>query len=188
MRKALFTLAGLVLPGLVLPGLALLGTWPAAAAEKTITMNAITASGVGQSIGTITAKDTPQGLMLTPQLTGLAPPGPHGFHVHEKPDCGPGPGANNQPAAGMAAGGHYDPKKTGKHHGPHKDAAGHLGDLPPLVVDGDGKATLPVIAPRLKTRDLNGRALMIHAGGDNYADEPQPLGGGGGRIACGLVR
>ena len=28
---------------------------------------------------------------------------------------------------------------------------------------------------------------MIHAGGDNYSDEPQPLGGGGGRIACGVI-
>jgi Cu-Zn family superoxide dismutase len=27
---------------------------------------------------------------------------------------------------------------------------GHLGDLPVLVVDKDGKATTPVIAPRLK--------------------------------------
>lgn len=161
---------------------------PAAlAAEKTITINAISASGVGQQIGTITAKDTPQGLMLTPQLANLSPPGPHGFHVHEKPDCGPGPGANNQPAAGMAAGGHYDPKKTGKHHGPH-DKEGHLGDLPPLVVDDGGKAALPVIAPRLKVKDLAGRALMIHAGGDNYADQPAALGGGGARIACGVIK
>jgi Cu-Zn family superoxide dismutase len=28
---------------------------------------------------------------------------------------------------------------------------------------------------------------MIHEGGDNYADEPKPLGGGGARIACGVV-
>jgi Cu-Zn family superoxide dismutase len=27
----------------------------------------------------------------------------------------------------------------------------------------------------------------VHAGGDNYADEPQPLGGGGARTACGVV-
>lgn len=178
MRTALSTLAGFML----------IGALPAMAAEKTVTINAISASGVGQQIGTVTAKDTPQGLMLTPQLSELSPPGPHGFHVHEKPDCGPGPGANNQPAAGMAAGGHYDPKKSGQHHGPHKDAGGHLGDLPPLVVDDSGKATLPVIAPRLKASDLAGRALMIHAGGDNYADQPAPLGGGGGRIACGVVR
>ena len=28
---------------------------------------------------------------------------------------------------------------------------------------------------------------MIHAGGDNYSDQPQPLGGGGARIACGVI-
>jgi len=49
-------------------------------------------------------------------------------------------------------------------------------------------ATLPVLASHLKAKDLKGRALMIHAGGDNYSDQPQPLGGGGARIACGVVR
>lgn len=171
---------------IVAAGLALAAV-SAQAAEKTITINSISASGVGAVIGTITAKDTPQGLMLTPNLKGLAPPGPHGFHVHEKPDCGAAANPQGQMAAGMAAGGHYDPQKTGKHHGPH-DKTGHLGDLPPLVVNDDGSATLPVIAPRLKVSNLSGRAVMIHAGGDNYSDEPAPLGGGGGRIACGVVR
>lgn len=164
-------------------------TQSAWAAEKTIAINAISASGVGESIGTIVAKDSAQGLLLTPKLVKLLPAGPHGFHMHEKPDCGPGPNpaANNQMAAGFAAGGHYDPKKTGMHHGPgHKD--GHVGDLPVLVVDGDGSATLPMVVPHLKVKDLVGRSLMIHAGGDNYSDTPAPLGGGGGRIACGVVR
>jgi Cu-Zn family superoxide dismutase len=170
-----------------LTGAAALAAGPVFAAEKTIDIHAITASGVGSKIGTIAAKDTPQGLMLSPALANLQPPGPHGFHLHEKPDCGPGPGPNGQPAAGMGAGGHYDPRRTGRHHGPH-DRMGHMGDLPPLVVNGDGTATLPVIAPRLKVKDLSGHALMIHAGGDNYSDEPTPLGGGGGRIACGVIR
>lgn len=159
----------------------------ASAAEKSIDIMAISASGVGAKIGTILAKDAKQGLVLTPQLTGLAPAGPHGFHLHEKPDCGAGPGANAAPAAGMAAGGHYDPGKTGKHHGPH-DKGGHKGDLPPLVVNADGTANLPVIAPQLKVKDLSGKALMIHAGGDNYSDTPAPLGGGGPRIACGVIK
>lgn len=164
-----------------------LTTATAFAAEKSIDIMAISASGPGAKIGTVMAKDSKHGLVLTPSLTGLNPPGPHGFHVHEKPDCGPGPGANNAPAAGMAAGGHYDPMKTGKHHGPH-GKAGHKGDLPPLVVNGDGTATLPVIAPQLKVKDLAGKALMIHAGGDNYDDTPAPLGGGGPRIACGVIK
>jgi Cu-Zn family superoxide dismutase len=28
---------------------------------------------------------------------------------------------------------------------------------------------------------------MIHAGGDNHADHPEKLGGGGARIGCGVV-
>jgi Cu-Zn family superoxide dismutase len=29
---------------------------------------------------------------------------------------------------------------------------------------------------------------MIHSGGDNYSDVPEKLGGGGGRIACGVIK
>jgi len=50
-----------------------------------------------------------------------------------------------------------------------------------------GKATLAVLAPRLKAADIAGRSLMIHAGGDNYADHPAKLGGGGARVAFGVV-
>jgi Cu-Zn family superoxide dismutase len=57
-----------------------------------------------------------------------------------------------------------------------------------LVVDKDGTANLPVLAPRLKVSNLDGRSVMVHAGGDNYADQPAPLGGGGGRIACGVIK
>jgi Cu-Zn family superoxide dismutase len=160
---------------------------PARAATTTITMHAISADGIGGEIGTITARDTSQGLLLMPQLDKLAPPGPHGFHLHAKGSCAPGLGDDGRPAAGIAAAGHYDPRHTGKHLGPF-DRAGHLGDLPPLVVEGNGRATLPVLAPRLKVRDLAGHALMVHAGGDNFSDEPAKLGGGGARIACGVAK
>lgn len=158
----------------------------AGAQTKTVTINKIDASGVGEAIGTLALRDTRHGLFIEPKLTGL-PPGPHGFHIHQNPNCGPGPGANNQPAPGMAAGGHYDPKSTGKHRGPHTDDS-HLGDLPVLVVETNGTASLPVIAKRLKVSDVVGRSIMIHAGGDNFDDQPAPLGGGGGRIACGLIK
>ncbi len=98
---------------------------------------------------------------------------------------GPDPDKGGAMAAAFGAGGHFDPDKTGKHEGP--DGAGHKGDLPALVVAADGSATQPVVAPHLKTADLAGHALMIHAGGDNYSDQPTKLGGGGGRVACGVV-
>jgi Cu-Zn family superoxide dismutase len=28
---------------------------------------------------------------------------------------------------------------------------------------------------------------MIHQGGDNYSDDPKKLGGGGARVACGVI-
>lgn len=99
----------------------------------------------------------------------------------------PGPAPMAAPPPAWPPAGITIHQKTGKHHGPHAQG-GHKGDLPPLVVNPDGTATLPVIAPHLKLRDLSGKALMIHAGGDNYSDQPAPLGGGGGRIACGVIK
>lgn len=160
---------------------------PASAAPVEIPMNLVNADGVGAPIGTISAVDTAGGLQLTPSLSGL-PPGQHGFHVHDKPSCEPGPDPDKggTAAAAFAAGGHFDPGRTGKHEGPK--GPGHKGDLPYLTVGADGEANEPMVAPRLKAADLSGHALMIHAGGDDYSDRPTKLGGGGGRIACGVVK
>jgi superoxide dismutase, Cu-Zn family len=125
-------------------------------------------------------------LFVEPKLTSL-PPGRHGFHVHDKGACDAAAGPDGQPAAGLAAGGHFDPAHTSKHRGPMSNE-GHKGDLPVLMVDANGSATLPGLAPHLKVKDLAGHAIMIHGGGDNYDDVPAPLGGGGARIACGVVK
>ena len=51
-----------------------------------------------------------------------------------------------------------------------------------------GRATKDVVAPHLKVSDVKGHSIMIHAGGDNYSDQPAPVGGGGARIACGVAK
>lgn len=155
------------------------------AASVTVDINKIDANGVGASVGTLTLEDTAGGLKVTPKLTGL-PPGPHGFHVHANADCGPGE-QNGQKVAGLAAGGHFDPAKTGKHLGP-ASSEGHKGDMPVLTVTADGTANASVVAPHLSVADARGHAIVIHAGGDNFSDQPAPLGGGGARIACGIVK
>lgn len=147
-----------------------------------IQMNALTEQGPGPAIGTIRVAETPHGVLFTPDLRNLTP-GVHGFHLHAEGDCGPLE-QDGRMVPGLAAGGHYDPEGTGTHQGPYGD--GHLGDLPALTAAADGTVTLPVLAPRLKLSDLKGRALVIHAGGDTYSDHP-PMGGGGERIACGVV-
>lgn len=153
------------------------------AATKVATVNAIDATGVKAAIGTIAFRDSRQGLVVEPKLKGL-PAGLRGFHIHENASCDPST-QNDQAVAGLGAGGHYDAASVKKHEGPHGE--GHLGDLPALMVDPDGSAVLPVLAKRLKAKDLAGRAVIIHAGGDNYTDAPA-LGGGGARIACGIIK
>jgi Cu-Zn family superoxide dismutase len=156
----------------------------AAPAELHATMNLLTDAGPGAPAGTVTITENHHGVVFTPALTGL-PPGLHGFHVHEVGKCDAAQ-KDGKPVAGLAAGGHYDPAAS-KHHGlPWGD--GHLGDLPALYVDNAGAAANPVLAPRLKLADLKGRALMVHAGGDNHADHPAALGGGGARLACGVIQ
>jgi Cu-Zn family superoxide dismutase len=152
--------------------------------ETNIDMQRISAGGVGESVGTVAATDSKNGLTLTPNLAGL-PIGEHGFHIHQNPSCDPAE-KNGSMVAGLSAGGHYDPEGTGVHKGPLVEG-GHLGDLPPLIVADDGTATTPVMAPRLTVADIKGRALMVHAHGDNFSDDPKPLGGGGARIACGVI-
>lgn len=128
------------------------------------------------SYGSVILEDTDDGLLISPNLHSLSP-GLHGFHVHDVPSC------HN---FGQAARGHFDPKNTNRHRGPYKDD-GHLGDLPALTFDAKKQSTHSVLAPRLKLYDIQNRALMIHSGGDNYSDTPKSNGGGGDRVACGVI-
>ncbi|MBD1552764.1 superoxide dismutase family protein [Pseudomonas typographi] len=156
-----------------------------AADSLTVELKEATAQGEGKSIGTVTLTESPYGVVFTPQLSGVAP-GVHGFHVHTNPSCAPTV-ADGKPVPAGGAGGHWDPKNTGKHSYPWDDG-GHLGDLPALTFTADGKAEQPVLAPKIKQlAALKGHAVMVHTGGDNHADHPQPLGGGGARFACGVV-
>ncbi|MEM1311353.1 MAG: superoxide dismutase family protein, partial [Cyanobacteria bacterium P01_H01_bin.153] len=53
--------------------------------------------------------------------------------------------------------------------------------------DETGNATVPVLAPRLTIEMVKGRSLIVHRNGDNFSDDPKPLGGGGPRLACGVI-
>jgi superoxide dismutase, Cu-Zn family len=155
------------------------------AASTEVEMNLVTPQTVGQSIGEVKITETDRGLEFAPDLKAL-PPGEHGFHIHANGSCQPAM-KEGKPSAAESAGGHLDPDHSGRHEGPN--GMGHLGDLPVLVVDKDGKATQPMLAPRLKKLDdVKGKALMIHVGGDNMSDQPIPLGGGGARYACGVIK
>ncbi len=158
---------------------------PIAATAIQVQMTEATLAGPGQSVGFVVVRDSSEGAVFALNLTGL-PPGEHGFHVHETASCQPG-SDNGDVAPAGAAGGHWDPDGTGQHLGPYGE--GHLGDLPVLQVSADGTAQQSLTAPRIEDIErLRGHALMVHAQGDNFSDQPEPLGGGGARIACGLIQ
>jgi Cu-Zn family superoxide dismutase len=112
------------------------------------------------------------------------PPGFHGFHVHAVGECVP---------PFTSAGGHLNP--SGADHGDH------AGDLPSLLVNADGRGMLATATDRFSLsdlRDVDGSAVMVHSGRDNFANIPSRYGGpdpetratgdAGSRLACGVVR
>lgn len=108
------------------------------------------------------------------------PPGYHGLHVHAVGNC--------VPPAFTSAGGHFNP--TGQSH------PNHAGDLPVLLVNSDGSAYIEADTARFSVQDILGRALIIHANPDNYANvtrygSPDAItlatGDAGSRFGCGVI-
>jgi len=119
-------------------------------------------------------------VMVHARVTGLQPNQEHGFHVHEKGDCGSGDG--------MSTGGHFNP--LGKPHGPHDSGDRHAGDLPALKADANGavEVRFPIrgITIGEGATDIVGRGLIVHAQPDDY--KTQPTGNAGARIACAVIQ
>lgn len=166
-----------------LAAVCMLGTRPVMAESLTVPVDAVTSDGIGSQIGTVTFVDVPGGMDIMVDLKGLAP-GEHGMHIHQNPSCAPAQ-QDGKAVAALAAGGHWDPDNAKTHKGPAN--GGHKGDLPFVTANADGTAKQKLSVKGLSTAEIANHSLMIHAGGDNYSDNP-PLGGGGGRIACGVIR
>lgn len=155
---------------------------PCLADSVKVPVNQVSPDGIGQQIGTVTFTDAKDGMDVNVDVSGL-PPGQHGMHIHVNPSCAPA-AQDGKNVAALAAGGHWDPADTKTHKGP--DNNGHKGDLPFITADASGVASQSLTVKGLSTKEIRGHSLMIHAGGDNYSDTP-PLGGGGARIACGVI-
>ncbi len=130
--------------------------------------------------GTATFKLAGDQVMLTLSIEG-ATPGEHAFHLHEIGDC--------SAPDGTSAGGHWNP--TGQDHGKWGGEAFHLGDVANLDVGEDGTASLTVATNLWSVgtgndNDVIGRAVVVHAGADDFTT--QPTGAAGGRIGCGVIR
>jgi len=129
--------------------------------------------------GTVTFIQKGDKVSVVAKVSGLSP-GAHGFHVHEKGDC--------SSPDGMSAGGHFNP--TGKPHGDPNAPDHHAGDMPMLVADASGNASLTAdLSPMTVgagTTDIIGKAVIVHKDPDDY--KTQPTGNSGARLACGVIK
>jgi Cu-Zn family superoxide dismutase len=135
----------------------------------------------GTRVGVATFSRVAGGARLGVSVSGLAP-GPHGIHIHERGECA-------RPDF-SSAGGHLNPDR--REHGLDNPAGPHAGDLPNLLVEGDGSAdTIFAVSSRLLDsgeRSLfraGGTAIVVHAERDDQRTDPS--GGSGARVACGVV-
>jgi Cu-Zn family superoxide dismutase len=126
-----------------------------------------------------------KGVEITVTATGLTP-GAHGLHLHEVGKC-EAPGFTT-------AGGHFDPGPQGLSD-PDANHPYHMGDLPNLVADAAGRASLKATTTRvtlsagkLSLFDADGTAIIIHGNADQgETGAPKSGVSGGPRVACGVI-
>ncbi|WP_329958818.1 superoxide dismutase family protein [Sporosarcina sp. G11-34] len=155
------------------------GAWLPVSGDISETVAAPILNAEGEKIGEATFDESKDGITIKIIAEGL-PPGLHGTHIHEKGECTP-PGFES-------AGAHFNP--THKQHGFDNLKGFHLGDLPNVVVDYDGKVKAKMttdeftLKPNLENSilDNDGSALVIHEDMDDYKTDPS--GNSGKRIAC----
>lgn len=142
---------------------------------------AVLHDATGAKVGIVKFTEHRGGVRVRVEVSGLAA-GFHGFHVHAVGECIP---------PFTSATGHFNPGAAGH--------AAHAGDMPVLLVNADGTGEARFVTDRYDLADVMGRALIVHAGPDNYANIPTRYAAGGpdattlatgdagGRAACGVI-
>ena len=130
----------------------------------------------GDPIGTVVMQQGSGGFLVTVMVEGIEP-GPHGIHIHSVGTCMPDFGAS---------GGHIN--VDNRQHGLLSPDGPDNGDLPNIYATTDGtvhaELFTTLVDPDLLMDD-DGSAIVIHENRDDHST--QPIGGSGGRIACGVL-
>lgn len=151
---------------------------PALAQNGTASAKFVDASG--KQNGTATLTDTPKGVLIEIEVQGLAPAKWVAFHIHETGRC-------DAATAHNSAGGHFNP--TNAPHGYLAANGPHAGDMPNQYVPADGVLRAQVFNPMVRldggANAIRGKALMLHAGQDDY--KTQPTGNAGARQSCAVI-
>ena len=103
------------------------------------------------------------------------------LHIHETGACDP-------TSSHESAGGHFNPNEG--EHGFLAADGPHAGDMPNQYVGDDGVMRAQVFNGMVTLKEgdngIRGRAIVIHAGFDDY--RTAPAGGAGDRLACAVIK
>jgi superoxide dismutase, Cu-Zn family len=163
---------------LVLPGITILLLAACATTMRPTATATLTPTSGSTAQGTVRFVQLADGAVeVSVDLTGV-PAGTHGFHVHDKGDCGDN---------GNAAGGHFNPSATA--HGAPQADPHHAGDFGNVTANASGAVrttfTTRSVTVEAGANSAVGHAVILHANPDDLAT--QPTGNAGARIACGVV-
>ena len=136
----------------------------------------------GKEIGFARLTQAPTGVLIHIKVSGLQP-GKHGLHLHSLGVCEPGKGFKT-------AKGHVG--KVEGAHGLMNPKGPEPGDLPNLFVGANGVGETEVFTTMVSIKhgdnpllDGDGSTFIIHETADDHMT--QPIGGAGGRVACGII-
>ena len=128
--------------------------------------------------GTVTFTQENGLVTMVAEMEGLTE-GAHAIHIHEKADC--------SSPDGKSTGGHWNP--TAEPHGKWGAEEGfHKGDIGNFMADSTGKGSITFSTDQWcigcgdETKDILGKAVIVHAGTDDFTT--QPTGAAGGRVSC----
>lgn len=119
-------------------------------------------------------------VVMNADVSGLTE-GEHAFHIHAIGDC--------SSADGKSAGGHWNPSSV--NHGKWGESPFHVGDIGNMVADSLGNGSINrttdlwCIDCEDETKNIIGKAIIIHQGPDDFSS--QPAGAAGPRIGCGEI-
>lgn len=153
----------------------------AAHAQEPATATASFVDAAGEASGSAELHEASSGgVLIKIEMTDLPEESWVAFHVHETGSCDAATGHES-------AGGHFNPGS--KEHGYDAANGPHAGDMPNQYVAADGTLRAEVLNHAVTLTEgetgIRGRALMVHAGADDYSS--QPSGDAGDRLACAVI-
>ena len=200
----------LVLSALAICALALLFTGARRASSAEVIAKANLTLADGTAIGTVTFLNEPGEAWTVVRTALKVPPAAtnirsfHGFHIHANDNPANGNDCVADPKAAsstwfVSADGHW-------RRGVEESHGDHAGDMTSIYLNRDGRARLEFTIDRVIPGELFNRAVIMHAGPDNFGNVPigslatqyspnasdaivatRNTGNAGDRIACGTI-